>query len=248
VRELEGKVALVTGAGQGIGRGIALALADAGAAVAVVGRTKAKLDAVASEIAHHDGRALAVGCDVADPDAIRSTVDAVVAEFGSVDVLANVAHHAVRRGRLLEMDDDDVERNWATGPLAALRFMRACHEHLRGDGVVLNTGSGAQFRPEGYGVYAAAKDAIAAITRAAAVEWGPDGIRAHLLVPHALTPAMETDLADPERRAASLTRIPLGRFGTPEEIGRVAVFLAGPSAAYMTGQVLLVDGGMSYHR
>jgi NAD(P)-dependent dehydrogenase (short-subunit alcohol dehydrogenase family) len=246
--ELDGKAALVTGAGQGAGRGIALALAGAGAAVALVGRTRSKLDAVREEVEQAGGRAVVLPGDVADADTVAAVVDRAVGALGAIDILANVAHHHVRRGRLLDMDETDVDANWMTGPLATLRFMRACHPHLRGDGVIINTGSGAQFRPQDYGIYAAAKDAVAAITRAAAVEWGPDGIRAHLIVPHAVSPAMEADLADPARRAATLASIPLGRFGRPDDIGRAAVFLAGPAAAFMTGQVLLVDGGMSYHR
>src|SRR5438132_968600 len=84
--------------------------------------------------------------------------------------------------------------------------------------------------------------------RAAAVEWGPEGIRAYVIVPHVTSPSMEAELNDPRRRAASLGSIPLGRFGMPEDIGKVAAFLAGPSAAFMTGQLILVDGGMAYHR
>jgi NAD(P)-dependent dehydrogenase (short-subunit alcohol dehydrogenase family) len=126
--------------------------------------------------------------------------------------------------------------------------MRGCHPHLSGGGSIVNFGSGAQYAPEGYGVYAATKEAIQAITRAAAVEWGRDGIRANVIVPHVTSPSMEAALEDPERRARSLASIPLGRFGQPADIGRVAAFLAGPDAAFVTGQVLLVDGGMKYQR
>jgi meso-butanediol dehydrogenase/(S,S)-butanediol dehydrogenase/diacetyl reductase len=246
--ELSGQVALVTGAGQGAGRGIALALAEAGAWVAVVGRTQTKLDEVASAIERDGGRALAFSCDVASETEIRACVARVQRALGPVRILANVAHHDVRRGALLEMQEADIELNFATGPIAALRFMRACHDQLAGGGCIINVGSGAQFRPQGYGIYAAAKEAILAITRAAAVEWGAQGIRANVLVPHTVSPAMERDLSDPARRAASLARIPLGRFGQPEDIGRVAAFLAGTAAAFVTGQMLVVDGGMTYHR
>ena len=149
---------------------------------------------------------------------------------------------------LLDIDDDDVDLLWRTGPLATLRFMRACHPHLAGGGSIVNFGSGAQYAPEGYGVYAGTKDAIQAITRAAAVEWGGDGIRANVIVPHVTSPSMEAALVDPARRERSLASIPIGRFGQPADIGRVAAFLAGPDAAFVTGQTLLVDGGMKYHR
>jgi NAD(P)-dependent dehydrogenase (short-subunit alcohol dehydrogenase family) len=242
------KVAIVTGAGQGAGEGVSVALADDGATVAVVGRTLSKLERVADDIAQRGGHAVAFRCDVASGDDIVATVDDIVTRFGTVDVLVNAAHHNTRDGRLLDVADDDVDLLWRTGPLATLRFMRACHGHLVGGGSIVNFGSGAQYAPEGFGVYAATKEAIQAITRAAAVEWGRDGIRANLLVPHVTSPSMESALSDPERRARSLARIPLGHFGLPRDIGRVVAFLAGPDARFVTGQVLNVDGGMLYHR
>ena len=245
---LEGKVALVTGAGQGSGQGIAEAFAGAGAAVAVVGRTLSKLEVVAKGIEAEGGRAIAQQCDVGSADDIRDTVAAVVDQLGTIDVLVNVAHHNDRGGSLLEIDEEDVELLWQTGPLATFRFMRACHPYLKGGGSIINFGSGAQFTPEGYGIYAGMKDAIQAITRAAAVEWGPDGIRANIIAPFITSPSMEAALPTPERQAQSLRRIPVGRIGTPYDIGRVALFLAGPDASYVTGQLMVVDGGMKYHR
>ena len=242
------KAAIVTGAGQGAGQGVAEALAEDGATVAVVGRTLSKLETVAEGIESVGGRAVAIRCDVESPDEIDAAVDAVVTQFGTVDILVNAAHHNRRGGALLDVDDDDIDLLWRTGPVATLRFMRRCHPHLAGGGSIVNFGSGAQFAPEGYGVYAGTKDAIQAITRAAAVEWGRDGIRANLIVPHVTSPSMEEALADPARRARSLSNIPIGRFGQPSDIGRVAAFLAGPDAAFVTGQTLLVDGGMKYHR
>jgi NAD(P)-dependent dehydrogenase (short-subunit alcohol dehydrogenase family) len=242
------KVAIVTGGGQGAGEGVSVALAEDGATVAVVGRTLEKLERVARQIGGVGGRAVPIRCDVSSPDEITATVDEVVDRLGTVDILVNAAHHNTRGGRLLDVDDHDVDLLWRTGPLATLRFMRACHPHLVGDGSIVNFGSGSQYAPEGYGVYAATKEAIQAITRAAAVEWGRDGIRANVLVPHVTSPTMEAALADPERRARSLARIPLGRFGEPDDIGRAAAFLAGPDARFVTGQVLNVDGGMLYHR
>jgi NAD(P)-dependent dehydrogenase (short-subunit alcohol dehydrogenase family) len=242
------KIALVTGAGQGAGLGVAEALAEDGATVAVVGRTLSKLESVATGIEAFGGKAVAIRCDVASADDIAATVARVVADCGTVDVLVNAAHHNTRDGKLLDIDENDVEELWRTGPLATLRFMRACHPHLSNGGSIVNFGSGAQYAPEGYGVYAATKDAIQALTRAAAVEWGRDGIRANVIVPHVTSPSMEAALTDPKRRARSLASIPIGRFGQPADIGRVAAFLAGPDAAFVTGQTLLVDGGMKYHR
>jgi NAD(P)-dependent dehydrogenase (short-subunit alcohol dehydrogenase family) len=246
-KTLDGKVALVTGAGQGSGQGIAEAFAGAGAAVALVGRTLSKLELVAKGIEAEGGRAIALRCDVGSADDIRATVAAVVDQLGTVDVLVNTAHHNDRGGALLEIDEEDVELLWQTGPLATLRFMRACHPHLRGGGSIINFGSGAQFTPEGYGIYAGMKDAIQAFTRTAAVEWGPDGIRANVIVPFITSPSMEAAIP-PERRERSLRMIPVGRIGTRHDVGRVALFLAGPDASYVSGQMMLVDGGMKYHR
>jgi NAD(P)-dependent dehydrogenase (short-subunit alcohol dehydrogenase family) len=234
----------VTGAGQGAGRGVAEAFAAAGARVALVGRTRGKLEDVAAGLGR--GAALPVVCDVAEPDQIGAAVAAVVAAFGGVQILVNAAHHTVRDGTLLDVTDDDIDALWRTGPLAALRLMRACHPHLAGDGVIINFGSGAQFRPQGYGAYAAAKDAVQALTRAAAVEWGKDGIRAHVIVPHVVSPSMEA--AFNGQYDDLVTRIPVGRLGQPADVGAAAVFLAGPGATFLTGQVLMVDGGMQYHR
>jgi NAD(P)-dependent dehydrogenase (short-subunit alcohol dehydrogenase family) len=166
--QLEGRAALVTGAGQGVGRGIALALAAEGCAVAVAGRTGSKLRDVCGEIAGRGGAAVPVVCDVTHPEQIEACVEAVVERLGGLDVLVNNAQ-IVPLGTLLEVSDEDVEAGWRSGPLATLRLMRACHPHLRGGGSIVNLGTGAALRPDpvGYGAYAAVKEAIRALTRAA---------------------------------------------------------------------------------
>jgi NAD(P)-dependent dehydrogenase (short-subunit alcohol dehydrogenase family) len=144
---LDGRVALITGAGQGSGAGVALALAAAGASVAVVGRTGSKLRDIAQTISSRGGRAEAVECDVSRPEQIDSAVQIVVECFGTIDVLVNAAHHNSRGGQLLEVDDADIELLWSTGPRATLQFMRRCHRWLRGGGSVVNFGSATQFAP-----------------------------------------------------------------------------------------------------
>ncbi len=246
---LAGKVAIVTGAGQGVGRGIALACASAGAAVVLVGRTLAKVEAVASEIAGRGGTALAVSADVCSAADIDRVVATTVERFGTVDILVNNAQE-VPLGPLLEVEESAVQAGWESGPLATLRFMRRCHPHLKGGGVIVNLGSRAGVRPDpvGRGAYAAAKEAIRALTRAAAVEWGHDGIRANVILPYAMSPALER-LAEDDPVAYERTRssVPLGRIGDAEaDIGRAVVFLAGPDAAYLTGATIPLDGGNAF--
>ena len=130
--------------------------------------------------------------------------------------------------------------------------MRACHEHLKGDGVIINLGSGSALRsdPIGLGCYASVKDAIRVLSRAAAVEWGPDNIRVNTLLPLAMSPGMKWWSENfTEDYEATLAEVPLGRIGDCErDVGRVAVFLAGPDGAYVTGTTLVVDGGQTYLR
>jgi NAD(P)-dependent dehydrogenase (short-subunit alcohol dehydrogenase family) len=248
---LDGKAALVTGAGQGVGEGIALALAAEGARVMVVGRTLAKVERTAAEIARRGGTARAAACDVKQEREIGACVRATVEAFGGVDILVNNAQE-VPIGTLLSLRRDDLESGWRSGPLAAFSFMQACHEHLRGGGVVINLASSAALRPDpvGYGAYAAVKEALRSMSRAAAYEWGRDGIRVVCLMPLAKSPGyVEWEKARPDEAAAFVATVPLGYVGDCEQdIGRAAVFLAGPDARYVTGSTLVVDGGQGYLR
>jgi len=246
---LEGRVALITGAGQGSGRGLALALAAQGASIAVVGRTESKLHLVADEVRDRGVPSIVERCDVSDAAQIDATVDAVVGAFGRIDILVNAAHHNVRAGKLLEMRSTDIELLWKTGPLAALHFMRRCYPHLRGGGSIVNFGSATQFEPANYGVYAAMKDAIRTISRAAAVEWGPDQIRVNVIAPLVESPSAAAQRAERGESTSNPVATPLGRMGDPEaDIGRVAAFLASDDASYVTGQFITLDGGFAYHR
>jgi meso-butanediol dehydrogenase / (S,S)-butanediol dehydrogenase / diacetyl reductase len=246
---LEGKVALVTGAGQGIGQGVACALAAEGAAVAVVGRTPGKLLSTCDAIRERGGIAEPFVCDVMDATQIVNGVGAVVERFGGVQILINNAQ-VVPLGRLLDVTDQAFLAGLESGPLATLRMMRACHPYLKGDGVIVNFASSAAVRwdASGYGPYAATKEAIRALTRAAACEWGADGIRVNAVAPHALSPGLAGWIeANPGEAAAFFKTIPLGRVGDCErDIGRAIVFLASADAAYLTGATLPLDGGQAY--
>jgi NAD(P)-dependent dehydrogenase (short-subunit alcohol dehydrogenase family) len=248
---LENKVAVVTGGGQGVGAGLALALAAEGAVVAVLGRTLATLEATCAEIHHRGGEAQAFVCDVTEADDIDAAIVEIVDEFGSIDILVNNAQ-IVPLGRLLEINDEEYQEGMDSGPLATLRFMKACYPFLRGDGSIVNLASSVAVRPDsaGFGGYAAAKEAIRALSRAAACEWGEDNVRVNCIMPLAMSPAMsrwvESGSDDVE---AFLGTVPLGRVGDCEEdVGRVVVFLCGPDASYITGHTLPIDGGQALLR
>jgi NAD(P)-dependent dehydrogenase (short-subunit alcohol dehydrogenase family) len=249
--KLAGRVALITGAGQGSGRGCALALAAEGARIAALGRTESKLVDTLREVERRGGSGIAVRCDVMVQSELEACATRVRRELGPVRVLVNAAQSPIdRASRLLEVGRDTFDELWRSGPLATLELMRLCYEDLRGGGSIINFGSGAQFTPANYGVYAAAKAAIETLTRAAAEEWGPEGIRANLVVPFVESPAFHADFAnDAARLAASLKRIPLRRAGDPErDLGRAVIFLASDDSSYITGTTLMVEGGSHFLR
>jgi NAD(P)-dependent dehydrogenase (short-subunit alcohol dehydrogenase family) len=247
---LAGRRALVTGGGQGVGRGIALALAAEGARLALLGRTRAKLEAVAREIEERGGEATPVVADLCVTEELERAAGEASAALGGLDVLVNNAV-VYSYGRLLDVPPDVIEAAWQSGPRASLLLMRACHPALaRGGGVIVNLGSGAShlWDPSGLGVYAATKAAIVSLTRTAAVEWAADGIRAYCVMPAAEGPAHEAwKKLDPEGYQATLSRVPLRRFGDPErDVGRVVAFLCSDDAAYTTGMIVPVDGGSTW--
>jgi NAD(P)-dependent dehydrogenase (short-subunit alcohol dehydrogenase family) len=153
---------------------------------------------------------------------------------------------------LLSLDDDQFMRGIIAGPLATFRFMRACHPFLkaRGEGDIVNIATSAAVRWDAahYGAYAVAKQGIRALTRAAACEWGKDGIRVNTIAPHARSPALERWIdANPSQASEFFKTIPMGRIGDCEtDIGRAVVALVGPDLRYLTGATLPLDGGQAY--
>ena len=155
-------------------------------------------------------------------------------------------------GPLAEIPESLFEDGWNTGPLATFRFMRACRPHLEGGGVIVNMGSGSAIRPDlsAFGAYGACKEAIRTMSRAAACEWGRDGIRVNVVLPLAMSPSMEGFLEEhPEARDGVLGAIPLGFIGDSEQhIGPAVVWLCSDAASYVTGTSICVDGGQDYVR
>jgi NAD(P)-dependent dehydrogenase (short-subunit alcohol dehydrogenase family) len=248
--DLGGKVALVTGAGQGVGQGIALALAAAGASVALAGRTLAKVEAAASQIAERGGKALAMACDVKDAADLERAVSATVAQFGGLDILVNNAQE-VPLGTLDQVSDDAFLAGFESGPLASFRLMKLARPHLaaRGGGTMFNLASSAGVRWDmaGFGAYGAVKQATRVLTRAAAAEWGRENIRVLTIAPHAESPGLKWWIENnPDEAEAFFRTIPLGRIGKLEEdIGRAVVALCGPDMSYLTGATIPLDGGQA---
>lgn len=248
--DLSGKVALVTGAGQGVGQGIALALAAAGAKVAVTGRTLTKLETTCSLITARGGEALAIAGNVKDPASLADMVAQAVGRFGGLDILVNNAQE-VPNGKLLDVSDEAFLAGFESGPLASFRLMKLAHPHMvaRGGGVIVNLASSAGIRWDmtGYGAYGAVKQATRVLTRAAAAEWGRQGIRVLTIAPHAESPGLKWWIANnPEEAEAFFRTIPLGRIGKLEEdIGRAVAALCSPEMAYLTGATIPLDGGQA---
>lgn len=244
---LDGKVAIVTGAGQGVGQGIAFALAGEGAKIAVTGRTLEKCEATVAEIVKRGGTAIAIKCDVKNLEEIESTIAQTVAEFGGLNILINNAQE-VPLGTLFDVTDESFEAGFQSGPLATLRFMKAAHPHLKGNkGSIVNLATAAAMRWDmvGYGAYAAVKEGIRSLTRAAANEWAGDDIRVNTIAPLALSPGMEMWIEfAPDEANAFIETIPMKRIGDCEkDIGRPVVFLCSDDAGYISGHTMPLDGG-----
>jgi 3-oxoacyl-[acyl-carrier protein] reductase len=239
-QELVGRVAVVTGAGRNIGRAIALALAGAGAAVVINGRQdRAQVDTVVGEIEAHGGRAFGCLADVADSDAVRMMVEAVVTRFGRIDYLINNA--ALRRAQALEQMTPALWREVMAVTLDGQFYCAlACLPHLKasGAGAIVNIGgltahTGARDRTH----VVTAKAGLVGLTRALASELAEQNITVNLVSPGMIGAAPATLPQQP--RFSTLT----GTRGAPEDIAGMVRFLCGPQARYITGQTIHVNGG-----
>jgi NAD(P)-dependent dehydrogenase (short-subunit alcohol dehydrogenase family) len=254
VKPLEGKVAVVTGAGSGVGRGVAIALARAGARVVVSSRTVSKCERVVTEIEEGGGEAVAVECDVTRPEHVDGCVARALDTYAGIDILVNAADDPRVDVPFLELTEDVMNASWRTGVLGTVRCMQACVPHMidKGEGAVVNVASGAGLlAPVGMAAYSAAQEAIRSLTRTAAVELGPHGIRVNVICPVASgSESLDRWVTrDPERLAAYVANTPLRRVGDPvDDVGEGVVFLCSPQSRYVTGTTLMLDGGRSYLR
>jgi NAD(P)-dependent dehydrogenase (short-subunit alcohol dehydrogenase family) len=247
--DLDGKTALVTGASRGIGRAVAEAYADAGADVCLVARDAGLLEEVAAVARKHGRRAVVIPADLTEAGAAEHVVAAAVGELGRIDIVVNNAGGTSFSTPFASMRDTGWRKTFDLNVDAAARICQAVAPHLFGQrsGSVVNMSSiaGLMATP-GMAHYGAAKAAILALTRTLAVEWAPSGVRVNALAPG----WVETDLTEFARADASIGerligRVPMGRWATPEEVAGPAVFLASDAASFITGQTLVVDGGLT---
>jgi len=231
---MDQRVAIVTGGCGNLGRGVCRALSKDGYTVV----------AFDVDTSRAEGVARAVTLDVTDAAACTAAVDAVVRDFGGIDVLVNMAQRIIIQTPLLELTAEHMRVSFESGPMAALRMIQLCHPHMqaRGGGAIINFASDAGTRGiPGMGAYSAAKEAIRGITKVASLELGRDNIRTNTLCPVAFS--------DPTSSWAqrSLAENPMGRVGDPEQdIGGAVVFLAGP--VFVNGRTIHVDGGTGVFR
>jgi 7-alpha-hydroxysteroid dehydrogenase len=244
---LDGRVALLSGAGRGIGAGAAQALAEAGADVAIVARTAEQLEKAAAQLRERTGRrALPIAADAQDPAATADVVDRVVAEFGRLDVVVSVTGGAYPRP-FLQTDDDTLRESFGKNVIDGLRLVRLAVPHLlRSDvaSVVMVSSAIGHVVGRGYLSYGTGKAALDHAVRLLAAELNPR-IRINAVAPGAvLTEALEKVAADPAVKQRLERETPLHRLGTVEDIAAAVLYLAAPASSYLTGQVLAVDGGL----
>ena len=245
--DLTGKVAVVTGGGQGIGEGIAKNLASAGATVVVAARHQDRIDRVANEINDSGGTALAVMTDVTDNSALVALAEAAVDTCGGLHVWVNNAGGSPVRTPLTELSDDDWDLCFRLNLTALWKASVIAAERMTDGGSIINISSPAGDRGvPGSGHYAAAKAGVNSLTKTMSLELAPsvrvNGISPGYVPTEVMMTALDTDEEQLEQLAQK--RIPLGRLGTPDDMGSTAVYLASDAGSWMTGQTLIVAGGL----
>ena len=248
MKRLDGNTTIITGGGKGIGFGLAQAFAEEGSNLVLTGRTESRLLEAKQKLeAMYGIEVLPIVADGADEEAIRKVVAAAVEKFGKINTLVNNAQVSKSGLPLIEHTREDFDLAIYSGLYAAFFYMRECFPYLKETkGSVINFASGAGlFGKLGQASYAAAKEGIRGMSRVAAAEWGPDGVRVNVVCPLAMTESLRQWRVEyPELFEKTIQGIPLGRFADPkDDIGRVCVFLASEDAHFVTGETITLQGG-----
>ncbi|HEY71797.1 MAG: short-chain dehydrogenase [Chloroflexi bacterium] len=246
---LEGKVVLVTGSSRGIGRAIGLRLARAGAKVVVSSRKLEHVQAVADEIEAAGGESLAIQAHVGRTDEVRTLVERTVENWGQIDVAINNAATNVHIGPLLDASEGQWDKILDTNVKSVFRVCQAVAPHMeaQGGGKIINIASVAGLRPSPtMGIYSVSKAAVIALTKALAAELGRANIQVNAIAPGIVKTRFSQMMWQVEQIAEPiLAHLPLDRFGEPEDVAAMALYLAAPVSDYITGAVFVVDGGMN---
>jgi NAD(P)-dependent dehydrogenase (short-subunit alcohol dehydrogenase family) len=246
--DLSGKVAIVTGSSRGIGRAIAEAFAEAGARVVISSRNEAPCEEVAAAIRAKGGQAIAIKCRISDHAQIENLVARTREKWGGVDILVCNAAINPHYGRLEDLTDQIFERMMMNNVLSNLWLSKLVVPDMKAkhDGSIIFISSiGGLKSSTVIAMYGVTKAADIALCRSLAAEWGPEGVRVNCIAPGLVETAFARALyEDPERRAKREAETPLRRLGQPEDIAGAALLLASRAGAFITGQTIIVDGGM----